>query len=100
MRGTRVGSTVVLLALVAWVCSATAGRIGAIQAPTSQPSVKTDVVYGHKDGLALTLDVHRAARPNGAGIISIVSGGWQSSVEMAQIFSQAYPPMNEKGFTV
>lgn len=68
--------------------------------PTLQPSVTTDVVYGHKDGLALTLDVHRPARPNGAGIISIVSGGWQSSVEMAQIFSQAYPPLIEKGFTV
>jgi acetyl esterase/lipase len=59
-----------------------------------------DVVYGHKDGLALTLDVHRPAHPNGAGLISIVSGGWQSSVEMAQIFTQAYPPLMEKGFTV
>ena len=68
--------------------------------PTLQPSVTRDVVYGHKDGLALTLDVHRPARPNGAGIISIVSGGWQSSVEMAQIFAQAYPPLIEKGFTV
>ena len=60
----------------------------------------TDVVYGHKDGLALTLDVHRSARPNGAGVISIVSGGWQSSVELAQIFTQAYPPLIEKGFKV
>jgi BD-FAE len=59
-----------------------------------------DVVYGHKDGLALTLDVHRSARPNGAGVFSIVSGGWQSSVEMAQIFTQPYPPLIEKGFTV
>jgi acetyl esterase/lipase len=50
--------------------------------------------------LALTLDVHRPARPNGAGLISIVSGGFQSSVEMAQIFTQAYPPLMEKGFTV
>ena len=67
---------------------------------TLQPSVTTDVVYGHKDGLALTFDVHRPAQPNGAGVIAIVSGGWQSSVEMAQIFSQAYPPLIEKGFTV
>ena len=46
------------------------------------------------------LDVYRAARPNGAGVIAIVSGGWQSSVELARIFAQAYPPLNEKGFTV
>jgi hypothetical protein len=58
------------------------------------------VVYGHKDGPALTLDVHRPARPNGAGLIAIVSGGWQSSVELARIFTQAYPPLNEKGFTI
>jgi acetyl esterase/lipase len=74
--------------------------IGTVPAPARQPSVTTDVVYGHKDGLALTLDVHRSARPNGAGVISIVSGGWQSSVELAQIFTQAYPPFIEKGFTV
>jgi acetyl esterase/lipase len=35
--------------------------------------VTTDVVYGHKDGLALTFDVYRPAQPNGAGVISIVS---------------------------
>ena len=58
------------------------------------------MVYGHKDGLALTLDVHRPAQPNGAGVISVVSGGWQSSVELARIFTQAYPPFIEKGFTV
>ena len=80
-------SPVVLLALVACVCAASAPVIGDAQAPARQPSVTTDVVYGHKDGLALTLDVHRSARPNGAGVISIVSGGWQSSVELAQIFT-------------
>jgi hypothetical protein len=73
------------------------GGIGDAQARARQPSVTTDVVYGHKDGLALTLDVHRPTRPNGAGLISIVSGGLQSSVEMAQIFSQACPPLIEKG---
>jgi hypothetical protein len=59
------------------------------EAPARQPSVTTDVVYGHKDGLALTFDVYRPAQPNGAGVISIVSGGWQSSVELAHIFAAA-----------
>ena len=44
----------------------------------------TDVAYGHKDGLALTLDVHRPAHPNGAALISVVSGGLQSSVGLAK----------------
>jgi acetyl esterase/lipase len=70
--------------------------------PTPRPSVTTDVVYGHKDGLALTFDVHRPAQPNGAGVIAIVSGGWQSSVEMSRLIVDGYlsPLLNEKGFTV
>ena len=82
MSSTRLRSPVVLLALVACACSATPRGIGTALAPAPAPSVTTDVVYGHKDGLALTFDVHRPAQPNGVGVISIVSRGWQSSVEM------------------
>ena len=102
MSGARLRAPVVLLALVAGACSATARGIGAVPAPARQPSVTTDVVYGHKDGLALTFDVHRPAQPNGAGVIAIVSGGWQSSVEMSRLIVDGYlsPLLNEKGFTV
>jgi acetyl esterase/lipase len=77
-------------------------RQPAVPAPPRQPSVTTDVVYGHKDGLALTLDVHRSAQPNGAGVIAIVSGGYQSSVEMSRMIVDGYlsPLLNQKGFTV
>jgi acetyl esterase/lipase len=73
-----------------------------LEEPARQPSVITDVVYGHKDGLALTFDVHRPARPNGAAVIAIVSGGYQSSVEMSRLIVDGYlsPLLNEKGFTV
>jgi acetyl esterase/lipase len=100
MSGTRLRSSVVLLALVACASSATARGIGAVPAPAPQPSVTRDVVYGHKDGLALTFDVHRPGQPNGAGVISIVSGGYQSSVEMGRLMAQGYPPLTDKGFTV
>jgi acetyl esterase/lipase len=101
VSSTRLRSPVVLLALVACACSATARGIGAAPAPARQPSVTTDVVYGHKDGLALTFDVYRPAQPNGAGVIVIVSGGWQSSVEMGRLIARGYsPPLNEKGLTV
>jgi acetyl esterase/lipase len=89
----------VLAAVLTYACAASTP--GPASAPGSrQPSVSSDVVYGHKDGLALTLDVYRPSRPNGAGIISIVSGGWQSSVEMSGYIAAYYPPLNERGFTV
>ena len=102
MSSTRLRSPVVLLALVACVCLASAPVIVDAQAPARQPSVTTDVVYGHKDGLALTFDVHRPSQPNGAGVIGIVSGGYQSSVEMGRLIVDGYlaPLLNAKGFTV
>src|SRR5687767_7904069 len=93
--------SIMLLAFGACICSASARVFGDAQAPARQPAVTTDVVYGYKDdGLALMLDVYRPARPNGAGVIAIVSGQWQSSVELAQVFAQTSPPLNEKGITV
>jgi len=38
-----------------------------------------DLVYGHKDGLAMTLDVIKPrTNANGAAIVYMVSGGWVS----------------------
>jgi hypothetical protein len=34
-----------------------------------------DVVYGRKYGTALTMDVFRPGKPNGAGVVVIISGG-------------------------
>jgi acetyl esterase/lipase len=70
--------------------------------PARQSAVTRDVVYGHKDGLALTFDVHRPVQANGAAVIAIVSGGYQSSVEMSRLIVDGYlaPLLNEKGFTV
>jgi acetyl esterase/lipase len=65
-----------------------------------QESVTTDMVYGYRDGLALTFDLYRPAHPNGAGVIWIVSGGWQSSVAVGRVIAENYPLLNEKGFTV
>jgi acetyl esterase/lipase len=40
--------------------------------------ITPDVVYGHKAGMALTFDVVHPKKPNGAGILFMVSGGWVS----------------------
>src|SRR5262245_5625776 len=50
---------------------------------------KEDVVYGRRDGLALTLDVFSPKeKPNGAGVIMCVSAEFKSSKDM---LNQAYP---------
>jgi acetyl esterase/lipase len=48
-----------------------------------------DVVYGHKAGMALTFDVYRPQRANGAAVISVLSGGWRSTWETLQQFREA-----------
>ena len=68
--GTRLRSSVALLALVACACSASAPGIGC---PGTRASALGDDgcgVRANKDGLALTFDVHRPAQPNGAGVIA------------------------------
>jgi acetyl esterase/lipase len=44
-----------------------------------------DVIYGRKWGMALTLDVFRPAKPNGAAVIFCVSGGWFSAHEAVNV---------------
>ncbi len=62
--------------------------------------IQPDVVYGHKDGMALTFDVIKPAKPNGAGVMFINSGGWYSIwVEPKQLVP-AVRPLLSKGFTV
>jgi acetyl esterase/lipase len=59
-----------------------------------------DVVYGHKDGMALTFDVFRPASPNGAAILYMVSGGWVSRWTPAEGRARGFAGLLEKGFTV
>jgi acetyl esterase/lipase len=65
-----------------------------------EASVQPDVVYGHKDGLALTLDVVKPARPNGAGVLWIQSGGWYSSWVDPKSWPTTAKPFLDRGFTV
>lgn len=39
----------------------------------------SDVIYTKHDGVALTMDVFTPAKPNGAAVIKIMSGGWNSN---------------------
>ena len=57
-----------------------------------------DVVYGRKFGVALTLDVIQPAKPNGYGIVYMVSGGWVSNHD--GINPKGYAPFLDRGYTV
>jgi formylglycine-generating enzyme required for sulfatase activity/acetyl esterase/lipase len=54
--------------------------------------VYTDVVYGHKHALAMTMDVLQPKKGNGAAVVWIVSGAWHSGLFPPQAaFSSSYP---------
>ncbi len=69
--------------------------------PATNVDVIPDVVYGHKDGLALTFDVFKPkTNPNGAAVIFIVSGGWVSRYTPPNEVVPRYQQLFDKGFTV
>ena len=60
-----------------------------------------DVIYARKAGMALTYDVLTPYRGgNGAGIIHIVSGGWNSKYQSPDTVGYHYLPFLEKGYTI
>jgi acetyl esterase/lipase len=92
-RGTLISmSKMLLLALSSFVC------FGA------EPSyeIVPDLVYGHKMGMALTMDQFKPKeRANGAGILFMVSGGWRSNWAPPETLAKTlFLPLLEKGFTV
>lgn len=44
-----------------------------------EPERIRDIIYAKHDGVALTMDIYKPAKPNGAGVIKIISGGWKSN---------------------
>ncbi len=62
--------------------------------------VEPDVIYGRKDGMALTFDVVRPAKANGAAVLWIQSGGWYSTWQDAKVWPKTAQPYLDKGFTV
>lgn len=60
-----------------------------------------DVIYGRKFGTALTLDVFTPEKPNGYGVIWVVSGGWFSSHDVIPARGGGtIQPFVDRGYTV
>lgn len=64
--------------------------------------VVTDIVYGHKLGMALTMDLYqpKSGSGNGAAILFMVSGGWRSNWVPPEKGLPLFTPLVEKGFKV
>jgi acetyl esterase/lipase len=84
-----------IFVLILAVCAVTQVKAAA------DVDVIPDVVYGHKDGMALTFDIFKPkAHPNGAAVIFMVSGGWVSSYTAPAQALPRYQELLDKGFTV
>jgi acetyl esterase/lipase len=95
--------------LASWLSLATAAPLmsgcvtpnaSATQAEAVSPTIVRDVVYGHKAGMALTYDVFRPAKPNGAAVVHVISGGWRSQWAPPETRAPGYQDLLDRGFTV
>ncbi len=60
-----------------------------------------DVIYGHRDGMALTYDVFKPVKKaNGALVVNMVSAGWRSQWAPPEERQARYQALIDKGFTV
>jgi acetyl esterase/lipase len=70
--------------------------LGRADGPAETSSVKelSDVIYGRKSDMALTMDVFTPAKQNGAAIVHLASGGWHKAhgdpANFAEILKRGY----------
>ncbi len=63
--------------------------------------VTRDVVYGHRDGMALTYDIfHPKINPKGAGVLWMNTGLWVSMWVPAELIMGFFKPLLDAGYTV
>lgn len=94
-----------LLPLVMMTCSLLCLEHGQAASQTEEigaHSRQSDVIYGRKYGMALTMEVFKAAQPNGLGVLWMVSGGGSSSraKTVQPQFLRRLEPFLRQGFTV
>lgn len=76
-----------------WIVSAGVSR-------GDETKVTPDVVYGHKDGMALVMHVYRPANANGAAVVQINSSGYFSFWEPTNPKAPLVGLFLDRGFTV
>ena len=63
-------------------------------------NINADVVYGHKDGMALVYDVITPENANGATVVFMVSGGWYSRWAPPENRAEQFSHFLDAGFTL
>lgn len=89
-----------LSSIVCFIALALAGSLARAQ---DDVEITPDLVYGHKFGMALTMDEFRPQdkeKANGAAVLFMVSGGWVSSWSPPEGMAARFKPLTDKGFTV
>jgi hypothetical protein len=75
--------------------------LGSAAAQTSAPKAtrQSDVIYGRKFGVALTMEVFTAPARNGIGVVWVVSSSGMSSREQTRqdSFERRIAPLLERG---
>ncbi len=61
-------------------------------------TLTSGVVYGHRNGKDLLMDVARPEKPNGAAVLFLISGGWKSPEKSFKPWTIA--PLLRHGYTV
>ena len=88
--------TCLVVCLIATLGSGAAAQTGA------KATRQSDVIYGRKFGVALTMEVFTAATRNGIGVVWVVSSSGRSSREqtLQDSFERRIAPLLEHGYTV
>ena len=97
----QVAMLILLSALVVQGCTSTGPKNppGAT-AEIGKIKVTADVVYGHKDGLALFYDVFTPPKPTGQAVLYMVSGGWFSRWQEPEQRIDSFRRLLDRGITV
>jgi acetyl esterase/lipase len=67
----------------------------------SQLNQSSEIIYGRKDGIALTMVVQPPqANANGKGVIWVVSAGWTSDYNWINMFRMIAKPISDRGYTL
>lgn len=62
--------------------------------------IEENVIYGHKDGMALIYHVITPDEQNGAAVLLMLSGGWYSPVMTGEILASLTSFLTDEGFTL
>jgi acetyl esterase/lipase len=90
-----------------WIAAVTMCLLGLLESSVNAQTVakftrQSDVIYGRKFGIALTMEVFTPVTRNGLGVVWVVSSSGVSSRDqtLQDTFERRISPLVERGFTI